>query len=119
MHEGGHVPFNYDVTSLLKPGSNTLTVESATEPTDRYIPRGKQFWEPKSKGIFYTRTSGIWQTVWMEPVPDSYLQSARITPNADGVAAVYALVRGPQPDLTLRASIISEGKTQARTPVAA
>jgi beta-galactosidase/beta-glucuronidase len=119
MHEGGHVPFSYDVTGLLKPGSNILTVESATEPTDRYIPRGKQFWEPKSKGIFYTRTSGIWQTVWMEPVPDSYLQSARITPNADGVAAVYALVHGPQPDLTLRASIISEGKTQASSTVRA
>src|SRR5947209_3993310 len=112
MHEGGHVPFGYDITASLKPGANVLTVQSATHPTDRYIPRGKQYWEPKSKGIFYTRTSGIWQTVWLEPVPASYLQNARITPSADGVASIYAVVRGPKAGLTLRTTISSPGVTE-------
>ena len=57
-HEGGHVPFSFDITPFLKAGSNTLTLRAEDPPTDRYIPRGKQYWEPKSRGIFYTRTTG-------------------------------------------------------------
>ena len=114
-HEGGHVPFSFDVTSLLKPGGNVLTVRSATNPTDRYIPRGKQYWEPKSKSIFYTRTSGIWQTVWLEPVSESHLQSARITPNADGVASIYALIDSPQPGLMLRTTLATNLVPVAQT----
>ena len=52
-------------------------------PTDRYIPRGKQHWEEKPASIFYARTTGIWQTVWAEPVPHSYLESVRITPGLE------------------------------------
>ena len=118
-HEGGHVPFSLDVTSLLKPGGNVLTVRSATNPTDRYIPRGKQYWEPKSKSIFYTRTSGIWQTVWLEPVSESHLRTARITPNADGVASIYALIDSPQPGLMLRTTLATNGKTEATNTVRA
>ena len=112
-HEGGHVPFRFDVTSLLKPGINIVTVHSATNPTDRYIPRGKQYWEPKSKSIFYTRTSGIWQTVWLEPVAESHLQSARITPNSEGAAAIYALIDTPRPGLMLRTTLATNGKLEA------
>ena len=79
-HEGGNTPFAFDVTPLLQPGANVLTVRAHFPPTDRYIPRGKQYWEPKSKSIFYTRTSGIWQPVWMEPVGASYLDRVKITP---------------------------------------
>ena len=64
-------------------------------PTDRYIPRGKQFWEPKSKSIFYTRTSGIWQPVWMEPVGASYLDSVKITPATDGTARLEFSIARP------------------------
>src|SRR5579862_1649547 len=80
-HEGGNVPFAFDVTPLLKAGANTVTVRAEDPPTDRSIPRGKQYWEPKSRGIFYTRTSGIWQTVWMEPVAETHLERVRITPS--------------------------------------
>jgi len=58
-HEGGNTPFVFDVTPILKPGANTITVRAWDPPTDKLIPRGKQYWEPKSKSIFYTRTSGI------------------------------------------------------------
>src|ERR1700690_783571 len=83
-HEGGNTPFQFDITPLLKAGANTLTVRAEDPPTDRYIPRGKQYGEPKSRSIFYTRTSGIWQTVWLEAAGDSYPRGVRITPAMDG-----------------------------------
>ncbi|MGE5358082.1 MAG: sugar-binding domain-containing protein, partial [Bacteroidales bacterium] len=63
-HEGGQTPFRFDVTPYVKAGDNTITVRAENMPTDRSIPRGKQYWEVKSRSIFYTRTSGIWQPVW-------------------------------------------------------
>lgn len=100
-HEGGNVPFAFDVTPLLKSGANILTVRAEDPPTDRYIPRGKQYWEPKSKGIFYTRTTGIWQTVWIEAVGQSYIERVRITPNQDGMATFDARIAGDPGELTL------------------
>ncbi len=93
-HEGGNVPFVFDVTPLLKAGANVVTVRAEDPPTDRSIPRGKQYWEPKSRGIFYTRTSGIWQTVWMEPVSETHLERVRITPAQDGMVRLEAFVAG-------------------------
>jgi beta-galactosidase/beta-glucuronidase len=84
-HEGGNTPFAFDVTPLLKAGDNIVTVRAFDPPTDRYLPRGKQYWEPQSRSIFYTRTSGIWQPVWLEAVGDSYLESVRITATLDGI----------------------------------
>jgi beta-galactosidase/beta-glucuronidase len=104
-HEGGHVPFVFDITDALKPGTNTLSVHAEFPPTDRYIPRGKQYWEPKSKSIFYTRTTGIWQTVWLEPVAEAYLESARITSDMDGLSMIDARIRGGKPDLQLRTTL--------------
>ena len=103
-HEGGNTPFTFDVTPLLQPGANILTVRAHFPPTDRYIPRGKQFWEPKSKSIFYTRTSGIWQSVWMEPVGASYLDRVKITPATDGAVRLEFAIARPQPDLEITAS---------------
>ena len=97
-HEGGNVPFSFDITPLLKAGANTVTVRAEDPPTDRSIPRGKQYWEPKSRGIFYTRTSGIWQTVWMEPVAETHLERVRITPSLDGAVRFEARIARPQPD---------------------
>lgn len=118
-HEGGHVPFRFDVTTLLKPGENVLVVRSATRPTDRSIPRGKQYWKPKSESIFYTRTSGIWQTVWLEPMAESYLESARITAGADGGASIAAEIAHAQPGLSLKATLGYKGQTEAVTTVQA
>jgi beta-galactosidase/beta-glucuronidase len=112
-HEGGNTPFQFDVTPLLKPGPNTLTVRAEDPPTDRYIPRGKQYWEPKSRSIFYTRTTGIWQTVWMEATGDSYLRSVRITPAVDGSIRFDARLVRSQPDLEMHAVVSYGGKTVA------
>ena len=112
-HEGGNTPFTFDVTPLVQPGANSLTVRAHFPPTDRYIPRGKQFWEPKSQGIFYTRTSGIWQSVWMEPVGASFIDHVKITPAADGAVRLEFAVARPQPDLEISATASFAGKPVA------
>ena len=103
-HEGGHTPFRFDVTPLLK-ADNIVVVRAEDPPTDRYIPRGKQFWEPKSRGIFYTRTTGIWQPVWLEAAGDSYLEKVRTTPSPDGGVHFEALVARPKRNLEFVAEV--------------
>ncbi len=80
-HTGGYLPFNFDITALIIYGKNTLEV-SVTDPTDaNWQQRGKQVLEPRS--IWYTATSGIWQTVWLETVPAIFIKSLKITPCTD------------------------------------
>lgn len=112
-HEGGNTPFRFDITGLLKPGANTLVVRAWDPPEDRAIPRGKQFWEPKSRGIFYTRTTGIWQSVWLEATGDSWLEFVRILPRLDGSVTFHARAARPRPGLTLHVNILSEGRVIA------
>ena len=104
-HEGGSTPFGFDVTDLLEDGANALVVRAEDPPTDRFIPRGKQYWKEKSESIFYTRTTGIWQTVWLEAVGDSYLTHVRITPSMDGAVRFDGRVARASEDLTLRAVV--------------
>ncbi|MGQ9635977.1 MAG: glycoside hydrolase family 2 protein [Bryobacteraceae bacterium] len=113
FHEGGSTPFGFDITEQLKPGANILTVRVEDPPADRSIPRGKQYWELKPRGIYYSRTSGIWQTVWLEPVDETHLESVRITPDNDGSVRFEAYIAAPRPGLELHAVIHSEGKTVA------
>ncbi|MCU6713073.1 glycoside hydrolase family 2 [Paenibacillus sp. J5C_2022] len=82
-HEGGHTPFHGDVTDALLDEGNIVVVRAADNSRDLTIPRGKQYWKRESEGCFYTRTTGIWQTVWMEAVPVTYLEKARMTPDID------------------------------------
>ena len=80
-HTGGYCPFSADVTDLLQGGENTIVVR-VYDPTDGgWQNRGKQALE--SHGFWYTGTSGIWQTVWMEPVCDTYIRSIRMLPDID------------------------------------
>ena len=118
-HEGGNTPFAFDVTSLLTPGQNTVTLRAFDPPTDRYIPRGKQYWEPQSRSIFYTRTSGIWQSVWIEAVGESYLDQVRMTPTLDGIVRFEARIARPQPDLELMARIRFRDREVATASAAA
>lgn len=81
QHVGGYTPFSFDVTSALKKGNNKLVVR-VWDPTDEgYQPRGKQINRPE--GIWYTPVSGIWQTVWLEPVSDNFIENLKITPDID------------------------------------
>ncbi|MGI8742728.1 MAG: glycoside hydrolase family 2 protein [Bryobacteraceae bacterium] len=109
-HEGGHTPFRFDITSSIRPGQNTVTVRVEDPPADRYIPRGKQHWQNKSESIFYSRTTGIWQTVWLEPVGDSYLDRVRIEANQDGVVTFDARVLHASGDMQFIATVRQEGR---------
>lgn len=82
-HEGGHVSFEVEITSAVRSGNNEIVVKAEDHSDDLEMPRGKQYWEEKSSGIFYTRTTGIWQTVWIEAVPQTYLKNVFMTPDLD------------------------------------
>ncbi len=80
-HKGAYSPFSLNITDALREGDNTLAVR-VYDPTDKGTqPRGKQVSEPKT--IWYTPVTGIWQTVWLEPVPANSISALRITPDVD------------------------------------
>jgi beta-galactosidase/beta-glucuronidase len=84
-HEGGHTPFSVDITRALNGlGRQTVTVHAEDDPLDLAKPRGKQDWQLEAHSIWYPRTTGIWQTVWLERVPNTYIQKLRWTPHFDG-----------------------------------
>ncbi|MCU1338282.1 MAG: uidA 2 [Bryobacterales bacterium] len=112
-HEGGHTPFHCEITGEVKQGENTLVVRAEDPPEDRYIPRGKQHWEAEAVGIFYARTTGIWQTVWLEPVPTHYLESVRITPRIDGSVSFAAKVRPSGESLFINVTVFRNGRAVA------
>ncbi len=81
-HEGGHTPFSIDITPVLNEnGLQRVTVWAQDDPHDLAKPRGKQDWQLEPHSIWYPRTSGIWQTVWAERVPSSYIDRIRWTPH--------------------------------------
>ena len=81
-HEGGYTPFTIDVTPCLRPdGPQEVVVRAQDEPSDLAKPRGKQDWKLEPHGIWYPRTSGIWQTVWLERVPRTWIREIRWTPS--------------------------------------
>lgn len=82
QHTGGFTPFSFDITSVLnKKGTNQLVVK-VWDPADRgEQPRGKQVEKPE--GIWYTPVTGIWQTVWLEPVAQQYIANLKTTPDID------------------------------------
>jgi len=79
-HEGGHTPFQLDITPHLA-DNNELVLRVEDILTDLTQPRGKQYWKEQSEGIFYTPSSGIWQTVWLESAPVIHLDHVRMTPD--------------------------------------
>ncbi len=113
-HTGGYAPFSIDITSALAPGSEQKIVVSAWDPTDEgQQPRGKQVRNPH--GIWYTPTTGIWQSVWLEPVPLMSIARLKIEPDIDE-NALYLTVNGRGTDETcsLLAIAIDGDKPVAR-----
>ncbi|SEO74932.1 glycoside hydrolase family 2 TIM barrel-domain containing protein [Nitrosovibrio sp. Nv6] len=86
-HEGGHTPFWADITHMLNSsGSQRVTVQVDDDPHELAKPRGKQDWQLEPHAIWYPRTTGIWQTVWIERVPDNYIEKIRWTPEVETYA---------------------------------
>jgi hypothetical protein len=81
-HKGGYDPFTFDITDALKESGTQEIAVSVWDPTnDGTQPRGKQVNRPG--GIWYTAVTGIWQTVWLEPVPETYIKGIKIVPDVD------------------------------------
>jgi beta-galactosidase/beta-glucuronidase len=92
-HEGGYAPFSFDITPFLEKGEQKLTVK-VWDPTDLgYQPVGKQTNRPR--GIWYTPVTGIWQTIWIEPVEKTFITHLKTVPNVDGEnVSVLASAKG-------------------------
>ncbi|MDZ5460971.1 glycoside hydrolase family 2 protein [Azohydromonas lata] len=84
-HEGGHTPFAADITRMLSAdGRQRITVQVMDDPHELTKPRGKQDWQLEPHSIWYPRTTGIWQTVWVERVGRIYVDKIRWTPKVEG-----------------------------------
>ncbi|HSU54757.1 MAG TPA: glycoside hydrolase family 2 TIM barrel-domain containing protein [Candidatus Dormibacteraeota bacterium] len=106
QHQGGYERFGFDITDALKWTGQEEMVVRVTDPTEGDQPRGKQSLKPE--GIFYIANSGIWQTVWLEPVPVICMDDLRITPDIDSKqlklrVAVNSLAEDLEIEATARA----------------
>lgn len=94
-HKGGYVSFYADITEFVLEGVNTVTVNAVDDTRSRLIPSGKQSNQLNSYGCFYTRTTGIWQTVWLEFRPNNFIESVKYYPNiSDSSVTVNAKLCG-------------------------
>ncbi len=82
-HKGGYVHFSFDVTGFVHAGENVIAVYASDDARDGLIASGKQCFRYASMGCHYTRTTGIWQTVWLEFTPKDYVRSIRLFPNVE------------------------------------
>ncbi|MBE7175862.1 MAG: beta-galactosidase [Mucilaginibacter polytrichastri] len=108
-HEGGFDPFSFDVSAFLKGGKNEMIVK-IWDPTDEGPqPRGKQVKKPE--GIWYTPVTGIWQTVWLESVPETYIASTKQTPDIDKkTLTISADVKNAKAGDLLKVTVLDGGK---------
>lgn len=116
-HAGGHTSFTVDITAQILDGTNDLVVYAFDPLKDESLPRGKQFWEAESRSIWYTNTTGIWQTVWLEEVNECYLERMQLTPLFDeGKVNIKARINHEQGQqslgyrITFKEELIAEGK---------
>src|SRR5919112_1765412 len=106
-HEGGSTPFTADITSALEDsGEQVVVVRAEDSPRDLRQPRGKQDWKPAPHAIWYDRTSGIWQPVWLEQVPDDRIRALHWVPDVDSRSV----------ELTVRVVLRIGGRVLAEDP---
>ncbi len=111
-HEGGYTPFSADVTGALREGEQTVVVRAQDDPHDLGKPRGKQDWQLEPHSIWYPRTSGIWQTVWIERVPATRIGAVAWRPNLEKwEIALHSTIAGvPRPNLRLHVRLAVGGE---------
>jgi beta-galactosidase/beta-glucuronidase len=115
-HQGGYTPFTLDITDAVRgPGPHELIVRAGDDPHDLSKPRGKQDWQLAPHAIWYPRTTGIWQTVWLERVPRNWIETLRWTSSLDQwEIGLEAMIAGPRRDelmLDVRLTV-GEGPTR-------
>jgi len=114
QHSGGYVSFQFDITAHLQAGENTLVVEVQDNLRGELQPGGKQCMNFASCDCSYTRTTGIWQTVWLEAVPKTYIGNFKIIPDLDnGRVNITVFPAGDKARGTVDIAVKSDGKTIA------
>jgi beta-galactosidase/beta-glucuronidase len=120
-HSGGQTPFWVDVADLLAGAADdtahVIVVRAEEDPRDRSLLRGKQDWKPEPHGIWYHRSTGIWQTVWAEPAPLQRIADVSWTPDLDtaSVGVEIELAAWPTAPLAVEAVLTLDGAEVART----
>lgn len=117
-HRGGYARFSFDITALVKPGENNITVK-ADDSFDEAQPRGKQRWVPENFGCWYIQNTGIWKTVWLEYVPQASISALKLTPDVcKGEIVIEAILNAESLDgLSLEAEASFEGVLKNRVAV--
>lgn len=121
-HAGGYTPFSVDMTPYLREGKQSIVLRVYDPHENEFIPRGKQFWEAKPRGIWYTNSTGIWQTVWIECVSARRIENIKFLPLYDaGKVCVKCSAKGiKKGDLlcykvSLEGELIAEGQQRWMT----
>jgi len=118
-HKGGYVPFKMDITRYLVSGSNNIVVR-ANDSYECVQPRGKQYWKQKPDRCWYTSTSGIWQTVWLETAGFLNIDKIRITPDIDAKNALLEIFLNKAPqnaELDILVSFKNQVKSQIKLKI--
>ena len=111
-HLGGSSSFSFDVTDALQDGENQLVVYAYDDVRSGEQPAGKQSLRLRSGGVRYTRVTGIWQTVWLEAVSQSYIESAHVVPDLDnGCFVVTLTIKNARTGMTFKA-VLSDGGSE-------
>src|SRR5881296_1179172 len=113
-HEGGHSPFTAEVTAAARTGENVLVVRAEDPLSDKTIPRGKQHWTETPEGIFYTATTGVWQSVWLEPLPALHVTRLSLVPDLRAGAVDFEVDRGTDLVVTLDGEVVGRSSGQPR-----
>ena len=108
-HRGGYDPFSFDITDALKPDGDQELIVNVFDPTDTGTqPRGKQVHRPH--GIWYTPTTGIWQTVWLEPVATNSIESLKVDTDVQAKAVTISATSRSSPQHRIRVTVRDQGK---------
>jgi hypothetical protein len=112
-NRGGHVPFQFDIAPYLQPGENRLTVR-VEDRQDPEQPRGKQSHHRSARSIDYYCTTGIWQTVWLEPVPPIRIEELRVITHAKrNLLELTVFLHAPSAAWRIEVEVLEEGKRVA------
>jgi beta-galactosidase/beta-glucuronidase len=111
-HQGGYTPFAFDVADLLVAGENILVARAFDDVRSGLQPVGKQSTRLHSYSCFYRRTTGIWQTVWLEAVPDNHIEKYTVIPNVEsGEALVIIFLHSAPKSGTVGLNVLDEGRS--------
>lgn len=109
-HRGGYTPFSFDLTDFCQQQENVLVVRCRDDVRSGRQPAGKQSERYNSYGCMYRRTTGIWQTVWLEPVPAIRIEKYRVYPDLDNGQAILQVYLNEEPATGFLTLVVSDGQ---------